>query len=272
MIYELSPKCDFSEIEPFKEKIYRNIYAPLAAVEAWDGLAWHAFHSGYPEGMLPVTCGIERAGSMEAALLDETLCRRLVCCQRGVLSICAVLGDCAPPATTAKLLADFPALFPALFGADREKDSMQLGRAFMEWKGLADTVNVWIVWHGGDSRTIREKVSSRCLRKLHELERQYGGAGFGCAVAGFAAIAYKVLLERVFWPAWHLHEKVNAAVRMAERRHARTGDPVTVSISDKDAATGAIFAAALGGEVIEKDTPAPAYADAGFSAKISIQK
>lgn len=245
MIYELNPKCDFSEIEPFKANIYRDIYAPLAAVEAWDGLAWHAFRSGYPEGMLPVTAGIERAGSMEAALLDETLCRRLVCCQRGVLSICAVLGDCAPADTLGKLFADFPSLFPSLSGMDREKDSTRLGRAFLEWKGLVDTVNVWIVWHGGDARTIREKVSSKSLRKLHELERQYGGAGFGCAVAGFAAIAYRVLLERVFWPAWHLHEKINAAIRTAER------DGAAVEIAE--------------------DTPA-AYADEGFSAKIGFQK
>lgn len=209
MRYELNPKCDFSELPAFRERCV-EVFRPYAARGAWDDVAGLAFYSGYPQGMLPVTCAIQRLGGLAPALADETVCKWLVCCQRGVLTVCAALGEVSPVGCMTSLLSDFGSLFPALAGNSLVQD--RLDRAFLEWKGLMDTVNVWICAHGGDSYTIRSQVSSRCLRMLYKLEKQYGGKGFGAAVAGCAATGYRVLLDRVFWPAWHKHEERAAAL------------------------------------------------------------
>ena len=199
MRYELSPKCDFSEIPAFAEKC-EAVFRPYAERGAWDDVAGIAFYSNYTQGMLPLSCRIKDK-TLESAISDEETCRWLVCCQRGVLTVCEALGKVCPPDYVKPLLRDFYSLFPALCGG---KD---LEAAFAEWRGLMDTVNVWICAHGGDSYTIRTQVSSRCLKKLYQLEKQYGGKAFGAAVAGFVAIGYRVFLDRVFWPAYHVHEK-----------------------------------------------------------------
>lgn len=206
MRYELNPKCDFSELPAFRAKC-ADVFRPYAERGAWDDVAGLAFYSGYPQGMLPLSCRIKDK-TLEAAIREEETCRWLICCQRGVLTVCAALGDVCPPESMKALMRDMSALFPGLVGG---KD---LERAFADWRGLMDTVNVWICAHGGDSYTIRSQVSSRCLRKLYALEKQYGGKAFGAAVAGFVAIGYRVFLDRVFWPAYHEHEE-RAAVLSA---------------------------------------------------------
>lgn len=196
MRYTLDPKCDFAEIPAFFDTC-KKVLEPYAKQGKWDDVAGLVYYSGWLHGVGDLFAELCTT-PFDDVIQNERLMRNLICIQRGVNTVIKAMGELVCYDDAAKFFFRIaPQMFPTCFAGGGN-----IGEIFREWRSIIDTMNVWIAWHGAPGNFIRANVDSRSQRHLIGLEKKFGKS-LGCSMAGLAALSYGILLDRVFWPAYH---------------------------------------------------------------------